>query len=68
MITITAVCREEGYSDILIYTVKVEDPDNYAEVQSAIQMERNRDIDGDTNEMEVLFTFLGDLYPRSDFR
>jgi hypothetical protein len=68
MMTITAICREDGYlENILIYTVKVVDPHNYAEVQAAVQAERAHDVD-DANEMDVMFVFQGDLAPLADWR
>lgn len=76
MLTITAICQrpgrqEEGFlNDVLIYTVQVRDPDNYEEVQGAVQIERERDLgdDVEVGEVTVLFTFQGDISPRSDFR
>lgn len=74
MMTLTAVCREEGYPDILIYTVKVHNPDDKDEVQRAVQWERQRDLGDEeeggavANEMEIFFAFQGDLAPRVDWR
>lgn len=70
MMTITAICQEEGFPDVLIYTVKVHNPDSYEEVQGAVQEERERDLgdDVEAGKVSILFTFQGDLAPRSDFR
>ena len=68
MIRLTAVCREEGYPDILLYTVQVANPDDYLEVQHAVQMERNRDLGGEAQEVELILAFQGDVAPRVDWR
>ncbi len=68
MMKITVVCQEAGYPDVLIYTVDVRNPDDRAEVQSAIQMEREHDLGDAANEMTVLFAFQGDISPRADWR
>ena len=69
MMKITAACREAGYeTDILLYLVEVENPDNYEEVQARVQEARNDDLEAEAGEMEVLFTFQGDIQTRSDFR
>jgi hypothetical protein len=68
MMTLTVVCQEEGYNDVLIYTVSVRDPNDRKEVTDAIQLERERDLWDDAKPMEVLFAFQGDLAPRVDWR
>ena len=65
---VTVICQEDGYQDILIYTIEVDDPEDYDKVQAAVQKERDADLGVDAGEMEPLFTFQGDLYPRSDWR
>jgi hypothetical protein len=68
MHTITAICREDGYPDVLIYTVTVAHPGDYAQVQQAIQHERKADLGDVAGEIEVLFCFMGDISPCVDFR
>lgn len=65
---LTVICREEGFeSSILIYTVEVQDPNDTAEVEAAVQAERANDVD-EPNAMEILFAFDGDLSPSQDWR
>jgi len=68
MAIITVVCREESYEDILIYTVHVRDPNDMAEVKSAIQLEREHDLEDEANEVEIFFAFPGDISPCADWR
>ena len=68
MSKLTVICREEGYeSNILIYSVDVEDPNDTAEVEAAVQAARSHDIE-EPNAMEILFAFAGDLSPAQDWR
>ena len=69
MMKLTVICQEDGYPDILIYTIDVRDPDNLKEVEDAINMERRHDLgDDDANDVTALFAFQGDLSPRADWR
>ena len=68
MIKLTVVCREAGYSDILLYTVQVANPDDYLEVKHAVQTERNRDLGDEAQEVELIVAFQGDIAPRVDWR
>jgi len=69
MTKITAICIEESYTDILIYTVEVQNPANHDEVQKAIQVERERDLGkNEANYVRPLFAFQGDLMPCADWR
>lgn len=66
---LTVICQEEGYPDILIYTVEVVNPNDQDEVKGAIQLERQHDLgDADAGEMTPLFAFQGDISPRVDWR
>ena len=65
---LTCICQEEGYDDILIYTVTA-DPQNYEALCSAIKAERQLDLGADeAGDVTVLFAFEGDISPCCDWR
>ncbi len=70
MATVTVVCQEDFFVEVLIYTVEVEHPTDMLEVQEAITAERQRDLGSESkpNEMVPLFAFSGDMYPIADWR
>jgi hypothetical protein len=69
MTTITVICQEQGYPDVLIYAITVENPHDMAEVGAAIYSERQRDLgEGECGDITLLFAFAGDLMPIADWR
>jgi hypothetical protein len=67
-VMVTAICQEKSYPDILIYTVTVSAPIDYAKVRLAVQREREFDLGEAAGEMDVMFCFPGDIVPCADFR
>jgi hypothetical protein len=71
MKTITVILRDchRDYPDPLIYTIEVADPQDFDEVQEAIERERKKDLGpGVDFEVEPLFAFAGDISAVADWR
>ena len=73
MQTITCLVNDSypGTPNPLLYTVKVKDPENHAEVMAAVRAARLYDLDGvlaEDLELTLLLAFAGDVFPRCDWR
>jgi hypothetical protein len=68
MTTITVVMQERYTDNVLIYTVKVRNPDDYEEVKYAVEEEHLDHVGLIGNQCDPLFCFQGDICMRADWR